>query len=150
MASAAKLYSADVLALATSLGELRFDPAMRWSGRARSASCGSTLALSLDTDGAGKIVALGVQAHACAIGQASAAVFARSAAGKARADFARAAAAITAWLAGEGPLPDWPGLAAIEPARAFPGRHGAILLAWKAVLDALPPEAPGPDALPTA
>lgn len=138
VATAAKLYSPEVLALATGLAALRFDPAMRWSGHARSASCGSTLALSLDTDETGRIAALGVQAHACAIGQASAALFAQRALGKTRPDIACAAAALTAWLVGEGPMPDWPGLAVIEPARAFPARHGAIMLAWKAALDALP------------
>jgi hypothetical protein len=34
-------------------------------------------------------------------------------------------------------MPDWPGLAAIAPAREFPGRHGAIMLPWTAARDAL-------------
>jgi len=37
-------------------------------------------------------------------------------------------------------LPDWPGLDAIEAARAFPGRHGAMLLPWQAALAALSSE----------
>jgi len=44
---------------------------------------------------------------------------------------------LTAWLAGTGDRPEWPGLEAIEPARAFPARHGAIMLAWTAARDAL-------------
>jgi hypothetical protein len=42
-----------------------------------------------------------------------------------------------AWVAGEGALPGWPDLKVIAPARDFPGRHGAMLLPWKAALAAL-------------
>jgi NifU-like protein involved in Fe-S cluster formation len=144
VASVAKLYTPEVLALATGLARWPLDPALPLQGTARSASCGSTLALGLETDAAGRITGLGLRAQACAIGQASAAIFAAHAPGLTRAEVAQAAAALTAWLAGEAPLADWPGLAAIEPAAAFPGRHGAIMLPWKAALDALPsPVSPG-------
>jgi NifU-like protein involved in Fe-S cluster formation len=136
--SAAKLYTPEVLALAAGLAEWPFDAAMAWSGAARSPSCGSTLMLSLDTDAAGRIDRIGLRAQACAIGQASAAIFARGAIGTSRADIARAAEAVAAWLSGGAALPDWPGLEAIAAAASFPGRHGAILLPWKAALDALP------------
>jgi len=139
MASAAKLYTPEVLALATRLAAHPFDPALPFTGTARSASCGSTLAVSLGLDQAGRITALGLRPQACAIGQASAAIFADAAPGRTRAEIAAAADAVSAWLAGEADLPDWPGLAAIAPARDFPARHGAILLPWKAALDALPP-----------
>jgi len=46
---------------------------------------------------------------------------------------------MAAWLGGAGQMPDWPGLAAIAAARDYPARHGAILLPWRAALDALPP-----------
>lgn len=141
MASAARLYTPEVLALATGLAKRPLDPAMPFQGCARSPTCGSTLALSLATDSAGRIAALGVRAQACAIGQASAALFAASAIGRDHADIAGATSALADWLAGEGPMPDWPGLGAIAPAAAFPARHGAILLAWKAALDALAPQA---------
>lgn len=138
MASAAKLYSAEVLGLAASLARWPFDPELPLQGRARSSSCGSTLALSLAVDERGAIARLGLKAQACAIGQASAAIFAGAAAGKDRDAITRAERAIAQWLSGEGELPDWPGLHAIAPAVAFPGRHGAILLGWRAALDALP------------
>ena len=51
-------------------------------------------------------------------------------------------AGLEAWLAGEAHPPDWPGLAPIEPARAYPARHGAMLLPWKAALAALSSTAP--------
>jgi len=138
MTSAAKLYTPEVLALATALAQHPFDPALPFTGHARSPSCGSTLAISLGLDEAGRIDALGLRPQACAIGQASAAIFAGAAPGRTRAEIAAAAAAVESWLAGEGALPDWPGLAAIATARDYPARHGAILLPWKAALDALP------------
>lgn len=137
MASAAKLYTPQILALATGLAAHPFDPAMPHQGAARSPSCGSTLAVSIATDAGGRIAELGVRAQACAIGQASAAVFAAGAIGRTRADIATSAAAIAGWLADGGQLPDWPDLEQIAPAAAYPARHGAIMLAWKAALDAL-------------
>ncbi len=137
-ASPVKLYTAEVLALATMLARWPLDPAMPHQGRARSQSCGSTLAVSLASDDSGRISTLGIGAQACAIGQASAAIFAQSACGLHRSDIARAATAIEVWLKEAGPLPEWPGFEVIAVAQAYPARHGAILLAWRAALDALP------------
>jgi len=139
VAAAARLYTPEVLALATSLAAHPFDPAMPFTGEARSPSCGSALALSLRLDEGGRIAALGLRPQACAIGQAAAALFAAGAAGRSRTEIAAAETAIAAWLGGSAGQPDWPGLAAIAAARAYPARHGAILLPWRAALDALPP-----------
>jgi NifU-like protein involved in Fe-S cluster formation len=138
VASAAALYTPEVLSLATGLAAFPLDPGMSLRGAARSPACGSTLELGLALDAGGRIEAIGVKAHACAIGQAAAAIFARGATGQTRTDIARALAAIEGWLRDGTELPAWPGLAAIERARDYPARHGAIMLAWKAALDALP------------
>lgn len=138
MNSTAKLYSPEVLALATRLADWPPRAQLLYHGDARAPACGSRLSLDLDCDGTGRITQLGLKAQACAIGQASAAIFAEAAIGRTRAELAQSHAALQAWLAGEGELPDWPGLAAIAPARDFPGRHGAILLSWNAALAALP------------
>jgi hypothetical protein len=61
---------------------------------------------------------------------------ANAALGRSEDDFVQAQAQLLRWLAGEGELPDWPGLSTIAPARDFPGRHGAILLGWRAVIEA--------------
>ena len=132
MASAAALYTPDVLAHATSLSHWPWDDALPLQGSARSKSCGSAVSLGLATDSAGRVTALGIRAQACAIGQAAAAIFAKAAIGRDGAAIAGAERAIRAWLAGAAPRPDWPGLELIEPARAYPARHGAILLAWQA------------------
>ena len=137
-ASTIKLYTPEVLSLATQLARWPHDPEMSLQGRARSPSCGSVLAMSLKLDDVGAIDGIGLSALACAIGQASAAIFAEAARGQGKAGLQAALAAIEAWLKGEGALPDWPGLIAIAAAKDYPARHGAVLLPWKSALDALP------------
>jgi len=135
--TATRLYTPEILALAVSLAEAPYDLTLPLKGEARSATCGSTLALSLGLDRAGRIVQLGARAQACAIGQASAALFARHAIGRSQTELMASRTAVAAWLAGSGAMPEWPDLALLAPARDFPARHGAILLAWDAALDAL-------------
>ncbi len=137
MATATLLYTPEILGLAAALADYPADASLPLSGSARSKSCGSSLTMQLAIDDAGLIARLGIAAHACAIGQAAIAIFARAAPGRSVADIAMAERAIVAWLAGEGGLPDWPGLGAITPAAAYHARHGAILLAWRAALAAL-------------
>jgi NifU-like protein involved in Fe-S cluster formation len=137
MAGADKLYTPELLALAVSLAEYPPDASLPLHGEARSKSCGSTLAADIAVDGAGRIERLGLKVRACAVGQASAALFARAAAGRGLAEIEAAHAALTAWLAGAGDLPDWRGLELLVPAREYPARHGAIMLPWTAARDAL-------------
>ncbi|WP_435419387.1 iron-sulfur cluster assembly scaffold protein [Parerythrobacter aurantius] len=136
-AAAAPLYTREILALAVELAKVPYDPAMPLSGSARSRSCGSLLELSAALDGQGQLSGIGLRVSACAVGQASAAIFARHAIGRGLAEIAGQLAGIEAWLGDDGPLPTWPDLAMLEPARAFPARHGAILLPWKAGIAAL-------------
>lgn len=131
------LYTPEMLALATRLGEFRWDNTLPLRGEARSRSCGSRIELALAIDLHGRITALGMRPHACAVGQAAAALFAQSAKGRNAAELAESCVLLTAWLAGEGDVPDWPGIALLEPVRAYPARHAAILLAWESALVAL-------------
>lgn len=139
----AKLYSPALLSLATELSRYPLDPALPLVAEARSRSCGSVIALGIALDAGGAVERVGMQVSACAIGQASASLLARNIAGATPATIADATDALAAWLAGEGALPDWPGLDLLAPALAHPGRHGALLLPWKAACDALssPPPA---------
>lgn len=136
--SAARLYTPQVLELATGLSACGWDETLPLRGEARSKSCGSTIALGLATDRRGRIERIGVRSQACAIGQAAAAIFAGAAKGMGGDEVRAAHGAIAAWLSGEGPMPDWPGLDAIAPARDYPARHGAILLAWRVASELLP------------
>lgn len=136
------LYTPAILAAATGLAAWPWDDSLPLQAEARSRSCGSTIALGLDVDAAGAINRIGLRPHACAIGQAAALLFAQAAMGLDAAAIAGGRSQIAAWLAGEGPLPDWPGFGLIEPARDCPARHGAIPLAWDAALVALSQSGP--------
>jgi NifU-like protein involved in Fe-S cluster formation len=137
MSSAERLYTPELLGWTVRLAEYRLAQDLPLAGDARSPSCGSSLSMTLETNDAGAISAIGMRVSACAIGQASAAVFAEHAVGRATEEIAASLAEMEAWLRGEGSLPGWPDLEVIAPARNFPGRHGAMLLPWKAALTAL-------------
>ena len=134
----APLYTLEILRLAASLKEP--DPLERVDGRAelRSPTCGSTIATEVRRDGQGRIAALSQRVHACAFGQASAALVEANAVGRNRQEIEHTLDQIRAWLAGERDDPgDWPGLQALAPARSRKSRHGAILLPFRALAEAL-------------
>lgn len=135
--STAVLYTPEVLGLAIVLARYPLTDDLPLRGEARSKSCGSTIALGLALAADGTIARIGVRTQACAIGQAAAAIFAQGAVGMSVEAIARTRADLVAWLAGEGTVPDWPGLAGIAAARDYPARHGAVLLAWTAATQAL-------------
>lgn len=137
MSGAARLYSPELLALAVELATVPPLDAASASGEVRSPTCGSTLAMDLVLNDAGRIDQIGMRVRACAVGQASAAIFARHAAGHDLASITATVDTMETWLASDAPQPDWPDLALISPARAYPARHGAILLPWKAAIAAL-------------
>lgn len=133
----APLYTTEILRLAASLTEPA--PLDREDGRAelRSPTCGSSVATTVTVQD-GRIAALSQRVHACAFGQAAAAIVEQSAKGRDRAAVTAALAQLSDWLGGAADDPgDWPGLAALSPARSRTGRHGAILLPFRALLAAL-------------
>lgn len=138
MSGQPKLYTPELLARAVRLAEFPLREDFPLAGEARSSTCGSALRLGLACDDAGAVRDIGIRAQACAVGQAAAAIFADGAVGRDRTAMERSAAEIRDWLASpQTPLPDWPGLGPLAPARAYPARHGAIMLAWDAALRAL-------------
>ncbi|MFA7595262.1 MAG: iron-sulfur cluster assembly scaffold protein [Novosphingobium sp.] len=134
---AARLYTPEMLALALRLAEYPLLPDLPLTGFARSPMCGSRIEMALSLGQDGKIENRGLRVQACAVGQAACTIFADAAPGLGLPDLLRTQSDLESWLAGDAPLPDWPGLAAIESAQAFRGRHGAILLPWKAAIHAL-------------
>jgi hypothetical protein len=54
-----------------------------------------------------------------------------------------AMAQVEEWLGGSDALPNWPGIAALTPARSRKSRHGAILLPFRALLAAMDSAASG-------
>jgi NifU-like protein involved in Fe-S cluster formation len=135
--SAARLYTPELLALTVELADWPPMESLSLHGDARAATCGSTLGLDISPDAAGRIETLGLRVRACAVGQAAAAIFARHAKGRSLHDLTAMHDRIEGWLDGEAPIADWPDLAMLEAARAYPARHGAILLPWKAAIAAL-------------
>jgi NifU-like protein involved in Fe-S cluster formation len=137
----AKLYTPQLLALSTELARFPLVDDFAHRAEARSRTCGSTIELGLELDSAGNVGRIGMAVSACAIGQSSAAIMALAAAGRTPEDFAAMQASIERWLASgpddPAPLPDWPGFDALAPALPHKGRHGALLLAWNAMAEAL-------------
>lgn len=135
--STAKLYTPHILALSTRLAlyPLTGDHGLR--ANARSRSCGSTIEIGFALDEQGRIASTGMTIAACAIGQASAAILANAATGRGAEEIIGTHQALSDWLDGDGDLPDWPGIEALEPVLPHTGRHGALLLSWKAASEAL-------------
>lgn len=132
------LYTTEILRLAASLQETR--ELEREDGRAelKSPTCGSRITIAVQLDDERRITTISQQVHACAFGQASAALVQQHAAGRAHDEIADALVTISRWLAQEQDEADcWPGLAALSPARTRKGRHGAILLPFRALLAAI-------------
>jgi NifU-like protein involved in Fe-S cluster formation len=99
--------------------------------------CGSRVVVDLVLDGEGRVVELGQEVKACALGQASAALMGAHAEGRTREELAEARDLLAAFLRGERDDPGaWPGLAVFAEARRFPARHASILLAFEAAAEA--------------
>lgn len=130
------LYNREILRLAASTATaVRLAEPMA-SVEKRSPVCGSRVTIDVTLDDRGRLTAIGMLVRACALGQASAALFAESAMGATPGDLAAARDALTAWLADAGPLPDWPGIEVLAPALPHRARHASIRLAFEAGADA--------------
>ena len=130
------LYDTHILRLAASVpfDERLVEP--MGTSEKRSPICGSRVTIDLNLDDEGKVAAIGMVVRACALGQASSALMHAHALGRSAAELAAARDALTAWLAGEGPAPDWPGLDIFERALPHRGRHASIRLAFEAAAEA--------------
>ena len=134
----APLYTTEILRLAASLGEPRNLATEHGRAELRSPTCGSRVSTAVELDTDGKIAAISQQVHACAFGQASAALLERGAVGRTRSEVKDAHDRFGAWLEGSADEPgDWPGLTTLAPARSRKSRHGAILLPFRALLAAI-------------
>jgi NifU-like protein involved in Fe-S cluster formation len=134
------LYTTEILRLAASLKEPH--ELEREDGRAelRSPTCGSRISLAVQLDEERRIERLSIRVHACAFGQASAALVERHCRGRSHNEVSDALLALSHWLANDQEAAGgeaWPGVAALQPARSRKGRHGAILLPFRALLAAM-------------
>lgn len=137
MTMAEPLYTRDILRLAADSAQLaRLNPA-DGSGEARSPVCGSRMQADVRLDDDGRVVAFGGSVNACAMGQASAILFARHVAGRTASEVAAERDALRDYLGGMTERPTWPDLAVFAAARSRPARHAAILLPFDATLAAM-------------
>jgi NifU-like protein involved in Fe-S cluster formation len=131
------LYNRDILRLAASIPHQRRLDGPQASVEKRSPLCGSRVAVDVVLDGEGRLVRLGQEVKACALGQASASLMGANAIGRSAADLARARDMLAAYLDGSrGDPGDWPGLTIFSEARPYKARHASIMLPFEAVAEA--------------
>ena len=131
------LYTRDILRLAASLGEPGGLERVDGEAVRRSPTCGSTISVAVMMAD-GRVAALSQRVEACAFGQAAAALMEAGAPGTSASEARAALAAVERWLRGDDKAADaWPGLDVLAPARARPGRHGAILQPFQALAAAI-------------
>ncbi len=131
------LYNREILRLAASTAALTRLDAPSASAEHRSPVCGSRVTIDLSIEAGGRITALGGEIRACAMGQASTALFASRAIGLSRQDIASARDALATWLGGGERGILWDEHEIFAPAIAHSARHPAILLPFDAALAAL-------------
>ena len=131
------LYNRDILRLAASIPHLGRLERPHGSAEKRSPVCGSRVVVDVELDAQGRVIALGQEVKACALGQASAALMGAAALGRRPPELAEARDALTGYLAGTRDDPgSWPGLDIFHEARPYKARHASILLAFQAVAEA--------------
>ena len=131
------LYNRDILRLAASIPHQQRLAAPQASVEKSSPVCGSRVTVDVMTDAQGRVIALGQEVRACALGQASASLMGAHAIGRTAAELAEARDALAAYLAGRRDDPGgWPGLDLFADARRFTARHPSILLAFEAAAEA--------------
>jgi NifU-like protein involved in Fe-S cluster formation len=134
----APLYTTEILRLAASLSEPRALEREDGCAEVRSPTCGSRVRLTVQLDEDRRVDRLSMQVHACAFGQASAALVERHSRGRTHDEVSAAMLEISRWLADEHEnVAAWPEMSALAPARERKARHGAILLPFRALLAAM-------------
>jgi len=102
---------------------------------AHSKLCGSTVAVAVKMDRAGRVAQFHQSVKACLLGQASASVVGREIVGTTPAELREVHAVMRSMLKEGGPPPTgrWADLAALEPVREYKARHTSTLLVFEAL-----------------
>ncbi|WP_406720636.1 MULTISPECIES: iron-sulfur cluster assembly scaffold protein [Thioclava] len=130
-----RLYSQRILALAADIPHSDPLPAPDATAKKRAPLCGSTVEVALTVEN-GRITGYSQTVRACALGQASAAIFGHNIIGRSREEVQALRDALARMLAGQGPVPTAPfaEYEILQAAQDYPNRHGSILLAPDATL----------------
>ncbi|MEQ1930585.1 MAG: iron-sulfur cluster assembly scaffold protein [Parvularculaceae bacterium] len=134
-----ELYSDAILKAAAAIPPVRRLPSPDASAKKVSRVCGSEVEVDLKLDG-DRVADFGMEARACALGQASASILARNIVGASAAELLGVAREMRAMLKGGGPAPTgerWRDLGALAPIRDYPPRHASTLLVFEAVAECL-------------
>jgi NifU-like protein involved in Fe-S cluster formation len=133
-----ELYHGRVLELAANIPRIGRLPTAMGSATKVSRVCGSTVTVDVVLEG-DRIVDLGIEAQACALGQAAAAVLAQHAVGASVAELAAARDGLRAMLTANAPPPQgrfWE-LRHLEGVKDYPPRHASTMLAFEAAVAAV-------------
>jgi len=139
-----ELYSERLLDAAAAIPPVRRLDNPDATARKVSRVCGSEVEVDLNVR-EGVVAEFGLEARACALGQASASIVARNIIGARPEELYRLRDEMRAMLKVGGPPPTgerWRDLAALAPIADYPQRHASTLLVFEAVcacLDALAP-----------
>ncbi|MCF1503228.1 iron-sulfur cluster assembly scaffold protein [Afifella sp. H1R] len=108
------------------------------SAKAHSRLCGSTVTVDLKLQD-GRIADFAHEVKACALGQASSSIMARTVIGSTPDELRQVREEMRAMLKENGPSPQgrWADLRFLEPVRDYKARHASTMLTFDAVVDAL-------------
>lgn len=132
------IYNARILELAGNIPRLGRLDDPDGSATAHSKLCGSTVAVDVKlTDG--RVSDFGHEVKACALGQASSSVMARTVIGASLDEITQVRDAMRAMLKENGAPPNgrWADLAVLEPVRDFKARHASTMLTFDATVEAV-------------
>lgn len=133
-----KLYSGQILELASDIPHHGRLPSPQVSVKKRAPLCGSTVTVDLAIKD-GRIADYGQDVKACALGQASASIVGANIIGRNRTEVEQARDQLKAMLKENGPTPQAPfdRMEVLRPAREYKNRHASILLALEATAEAM-------------
>lgn len=129
------VYSDKILEAAASIPAVKRLAAPDATAKKVSRVCGSEVEVDLILK-AGAVADFGMEARACALGQAAASIVARNIIGAAPDELYRLRDEMRAMLKEAGPAPTgarWAELAALAPIKDYPQRHASTLLVFEAV-----------------
>src|SRR5262247_3014081 len=134
-----EVYNRRILELAGNIPRIGRLAAPDASATARSKLCGSTVTVDLKMDG-DTVTDFAHEVKACALGQASSSIMARSVIGSNAAELKELRDAVRRMLKEGGAPPasgKWKDIAVLEPVRDYKARHASTLLTFDAVVDAI-------------
>lgn len=132
------IYNRRILELAADIPRIGRLAEPNASSTAHSKLCGSTVTIDLAYDGR-TVTDFAHEVRACALGQASSSIMARTVVGRTAQELREVREAMRRMLKEDGPPPDglWADLEVLEPVREYKARHASTMLTFDAVVDAL-------------